>query len=408
MTTETVSTEQAASMTPFDMKSAGDAFEKLMVPIRQANEEAISANDVTQPPPVVKEPAKVETVPVKTETDGIPQHLLDGTDPGNADAPRSPVQELLDAAPPPKLSQAQAGNWQSMRKALEEADRDRSDLRRQLEDKPKESAPAAVDDTEVKSLREKVQEYETELERAGFERSPTYRKLLNSQKGALDAAKSHLEGTEVSPTIIDVAAGLRGPRRAAALREAGMDAETIALISPFLAQHDMIGNDRETAMGQHKELQAQWDSQQKTLAEREESKVKAEEMRTFQTVHKIASKSYAPFQKVDGNEQWNAQVDALLVEAEAIYNGSLPLEKLADAAHAAVAYKVADKIMTSQRATIKDLREQLSKLTAAQPKAAESNGHVAPAQNGNGRMQNAEELARDAGTRFEQRLAANR
>lgn len=234
-----------------------------------------------------------------------------------------------------------------------------------------EAKSQSVDSTkyeeELKTERQRRAEMEEKLERTAFTQSPKYQGYVEREKGTLEAAKGYLDGSEINPRIIDLAAEQKPADRLKTLTEANMDATTIAAIMPYLAQADSIRSDREKALASYKEEMAQdaaAQAQQQTAAE---ARDREQQSAIFQKVNADVAKKYPVFQKVDGHDKWNAVVDKMNADAKSFWEGGHSDEELAEVAHKAAGYEPLFRLYTAVLEQSKELRAQISKLTAQQP-----------------------------------------
>jgi len=331
----------------------------------------------TEPKAQVQPPAKADPVPEPE----FPEELLTGEKP----APKEPEKDDLDdIQPSTKMGEAQKGNFAKLkdltRAARAEAQQFKAELEK-LKTAPKETG---ADPEEIKTYRQKIAEMEALVERTNFESSPKYRALVDAGRQAITDAKAYLEGTEIDPSVIDYAAIAKGKARTALLRDAGIDAETIALIAPSLAEADRKERERGQALENAKGMQSEWQQQEKARQESQKAYKQAEEDGIFDTVMTKVAKVFEPFQKFEGAEKWNTQREALMQRAKDAYNGDkLSLEEFAEVVAYGVGAKVIHNLYHTVRAENKTLKERLSKVSAAQPSNGSTNGRTTePVRNG--------------------------
>jgi len=329
-------------------------------------------------------PAKAETPPAKTEAPpeppakqaptsdapDIPEEILTGEKP--AAKMESPEDDVLSAEPPANLSKLGAADWVKLRDAARASKLEAEKLRKEIE-AVKTKAPA-VDEAslnELKTYREKVAEMEQRLERADFQNSPKFQAFIAREKTNLDNAKSYLEGTEIDASVIDRAASLAGAKRLEALKNAGLDAEQISAVVPYLANVDGIAAQKNEALANHKQLQEEWAAQEKLRAEERKVQERAADERVFREVGAKVSSEFTPFQKVEGYDKWNAQVDKLANEAKEFFSGNLPMEKVAEIAYYGVGAKTIHDMWKTQREQLKAARAEIAQLKAGQPTLGE-------------------------------------
>jgi regulator of replication initiation timing len=235
---------------------------------------------------------------------------------------------------------------------------------------------------EVETLRKRLADAEAIVERSAFEHSPKFKEFAAREQQQMKLAETYLEGSDTKPEVLQAAAVARGQQRLKILRDAGMDAEMIAAVVPHLSAIDTLQAQKSEALAKQGELSAQWDAEQKQAAQQREAYERHEDERAFDDRMEWAEKTMAPFQKVEGNEKWNAQVDRLKADAREFALGSMPREKLFELGMAGLAYKVEAARSARLADLLKAEREKNAALSTAQPDAGITNG--ARPQNGTG------------------------
>lgn len=290
------------------------------------------------------------------------------------------LKTLIASEPPPNASASSKANHAAMRKGLERANTTISTLKAELE-QAKNKAPVAAPEIEerLKVAEQAAKDREVELERVAFERSPTFQKFVTDGAAELTAARSYLEGADaaknaegeaIDPNVVDLAARSTGSKRHAILTQSGMDASTIGLVASHLARADAINRDREAAVGNWKETQATWTAEQTKVAEAKAAQIRATENKVFEAVGKKAAETLAPFQRVEGNDEWNTGVDGRLKEAQEFFDGKRPLPETAQLIYEGIAGRVYKDAFEDLRTKYNDLVADNERTKAARPGAA--------------------------------------
>jgi len=379
-----------------EAKRVSDAFEERLKTAQPAemNQETGEIKTIEKPAPEVK--AEPEVKP-----DDLPQHIIDGKAPEKI----APVDtELEGILPPPKMSQTAAAHWANLKSIAEKRGTELARLAAELE-ATKTAKPASDpgDSEAMQALRKQLEETNAELERAAFERSPKYKELVGEAQSAIAQAKSYLEGTEVDPSVIDRAASLTGAKRLAVLRDADLDATAVGAIAAHLAEHDKLNSRRESLLAQHKTLASEYEQQQRAAAEQQERQLQAQEEKTFATVLEKVKSNFPAFQKYEGNEAWNKQVDERLQLAKEYFNGTKSLEETAEITIAGVACAIEKRRADILAEKYKAALAENAKLKSAQPGGGDATRTaVANGSNGNGNHEDNSPAAIAA--RFEARL----
>ncbi len=304
------------------------------------------------------------------DTSHIPEELLTEKKP---EEKKEQVVEVTLPANTPKFAR-EAIDRANRRAAAVEAEREA--LRAELEAARK--TPNEQTETELKAERERATQLEERLAKRDFMESRQFRQFETREADQLAGAKSFLDGAldadgkALDTSVIDQAARLNGAKRIAVLRDAGLDAETISGITPYLASLDVIGREKAAALENWKSEAEQMKAQERQHAEHQSAREKADEDRMFSEVGKTMQEKLSVLRRVDGQDKWNAQCDQIEARAKEIFNGALPAPELVEMSYRAAAQEVTDRMNTALRTKVKTLTDQVAALTAAQPGGGEA------------------------------------
>jgi len=322
---------------------------------------------VTQTPPAADEPAKSK----------VPEELLSGK---KSEPKVDEALAAIDAMVLPK--NAKPEQVASFGKLKEESKRiilEKQQRISELESKTSDAAPRAEIESaneRVKAAETRARELESQLERVAFTESPKFKRFLDDEAATLASAKSYLEGTEINPAIVDVAARTTGANRIRMLREAGADAEQIAAISPYLAEFDRIQRYKGSAIENWKAESAQMSEQATRQHEAVMAQRRQSEERVWSQVVSEISGDIAGYRKFDGNDAWNERAEQLDAESKRIFNGEgVDLKEVAQVIRQGVAYPVEREIRMALTEELNKANAKIAKLTAAKP--AVGNGAAA-------------------------------
>lgn len=84
------------------------------------------------------------------------------------------------------------------------------------------------------------------------------------------------------------------------------------------------------------------------------------------------------FRKLDGNDAWNARVDARIAQVQQQLSGDVPSERIMEMAARSVAAEEYRKMFLAQRILVNKLSEELASLKQAQPDAGDDGGGGGP------------------------------
>lgn len=316
-----------------------------------------------EPPVVVKK----EPEPSKDDDAIVPAQFLDPTKKeGSVDSSKV---EIVDDPPLPTNAPAKM-----LREAIDRKDALIKRIQNEIQELRKAPSPPATPAgptqehlDALKSATERAAQLEQELERSAYERSPKFQKFGAEHSAEITAAKSYLEGTDISPGLVEAAANTSGATRIKLFRDNGVDSETIASIMPHLARADSIRRERDASLDNWKTSLAQESEQYKARQTQEEGRRAEEERRVFTEVGEQMRKENPAFTRVEANEKWNAIVEQNEKDAEAFFSGSKPLPELAKLAYDGVSARTIRMMNGELTRMLNEARAENSKLKAAQP-----------------------------------------
>lgn len=344
----------------------------------QAKLEAAEPPEPLEPPAKTAESDNGKAAPKEDKKAAAPKPDDSGLPDELFGKPKEPEHKSLSAeldAVEPPANQRAVGNFKQLKELSKKHIAALEQQVAELKRKPAEPAPdTAKFQEQLKAEQDRRAALEAELERANFEASPRYKQFGAEMAQELASAKSYLEGTEINPNVLEIAARETGAKRLAILRENGVDPETIAAISPYMARIDRLGARRDVAVQDWKSTQEKWSADQQRQQQAEEERLRAEEDQVFNSTGEAVAQVFEPFRTIPGNDKWNAQVELLKTEAREFFNGSLPLEKLSEIAYYGVGAKVLHKAFHTLREKYEEQSKELAALKAAQPGTGASNG----------------------------------
>lgn len=228
---------------------------------------------------------------------------------------------------------------------------------------------------EAKVAKERAAQLEVEFERVAYTQSPKFQKFGTEEGAEIKSAKSYLEGGEVNPAIIDAAANTMGAARMKILRDAGLDAETIAVLSPHLARVDAIRRERDQSLEGWKANVAQ-DQQRAQLQQQQEHQQRVAQEKAVFTQVMDEMKNDPAFTRVDGRDKWNAIVEQNFKDAEDFAHGHKPLAELFKLGIDGVSARTTRMMNQELTKRCNELTAEVGRLKAAQPGVGKSGEEV--------------------------------
>lgn len=343
---------------------------------RFAEAKAAEAAPVTETPEVT--PPTTEAKP-PVEQD-IPDELISGKKPdAKPDLQKTELDKLLEAEPPAHYSAVQKSNWAKLKEATKQAQQEAAKFREELEStRAKVGQPSDLTAKELEELRKAVAERDELIERTAYEKSPAFQRFEVKEKRAIEQAKAYLEGSEIDPSVVERAANLSGAKRINVLKEAGLDSETIAAITPYLASLDDTRAEKNGALENWKVNAERHAQEAKIQAERAEQQAMEKETNIMKEMFKTAAERWGAYQKVEGQDAWNQRVEGRLPLAIEYLQGAKPLPELCDIILAGLGAQDTQTINDRLRAQNKELHEKVKSLSSVQPDGGTVNGTPKP------------------------------
>src|SRR6266478_419096 len=234
--------------------------------------------------------------------------------------------------------------------------------------------------TKLTAAEEKATKIEEDFSRTAYEQSPRFRsKFVAREITAIEGAKKCLEGTEVSPEIIEVAARVTGQKRRDILKNAGIEGDLLSEVAPYLVSYDSIQSVKKAALENWKGESARLVEENNAKAQAEKARKTANENRVWETV--LNRLNLLPLRKSKENPEWNARAEELSARGKEVFNGSgVPIEAFAEVIAQGVAAPAVNDILTKVLDENKNLKAENAKLRSARPGAAMTTTNGAPTQ----------------------------
>lgn len=360
--------------------------------------QAISIEPETPPAPA-DAPVPPETPPKSVIPDDIIAPPKDEPKPDE-------VIAAIDAMELPKgASKTQIASFASLREKAKERIESQKTKIAELEGKIGESSNKADIDAwqaKITAAEEKASKIEDEFSRTAYEQSPRFRtKFTAREASAIDGARKVLEGTEISPEIIEVAARLTGQKRREVLKGAGIEGDLLAEVAPYLVSYDAVQSDKKAALENWKGEAAQIAEEHRVKSEAARARKTAEDNKVWETVSRKID--LLPLRKSKENGEWNARAEELDARAKQIFNGEgVPLDTFAETIRKGVAYDAQDEVLQKMIEENQNLRAENTKLKSARPGGTITVGGDGKPQQQQGKV-NFEERAKST---FNEQLAA--
>lgn len=238
----------------------------------------------------------------------------------------------------------------------------------------KKIASGATPAAELEELRGKLTAAEErsraiseDFEKVAFERSPKFKAQFGErEKTAIELAKSYLDGTEIKPEIVDLAAHATGRKRIEILQDAKLDESTISAVLPHLANFDTIQREKQSVLANWK---VEAGKAQEELSQFSKVQMERKARQENEVWEKVVSKiDLLPLRKSKDNSEWNTRGDEIVAEAKRLYNGEgADLPTFAETILRGVASRAQDEVVDHLKGEVANLRAENAKLKSAAP-----------------------------------------
>jgi hypothetical protein len=274
-----------------------------------------------------------------------------------------------DTEPPQALTKNAKESWQNFKsKAI--ADIDARDTRiKGLETELSEAKKAAPNlQSEVEQLKSQLAAASQIVERVALERSPLFKTKVIDQEELIRARLAKiLPGTDISEQ--EVAGLLRGDltTREAILENRQMSTMRRTQIVDLLSKWDEVAEDRDRLLARGKESLTEFLKEQQSAEESKRAQWMRESEKIFDDQEALCTPKLEPYQRIEGNEDWNRNTAALRQAAHRIYSGSVDRQTLAQVAILAPAAMVYQKLFQGAQRRIQELEAQVAKMRGVMP-----------------------------------------
>lgn len=374
--------EPPAAVEPSHVEVSKSIFNKAKEEVAgNAQPASTDVAEIVQPAkPAAAAPIQAEPVPAEPAKPAIPDDVI--APPSSEPKKVDETIAAIDAMQLPKGAKPEAvASFSTLREKAKEKIAFQETKIRELEEKIGQTTNKAdleALQAKLTASEEKATKIEEDFSRVAFEQSPGFRsRFVDREKAAILGAKSYLEGTEVKPEIIDVAAHVTGKKRLEILRDAGIEGDMLSAIVPYLASYDSIQQDKQVALDN-------WKGEAARLVEENNSKTQAQRARKLAEENGIWESVFhktdlLPLRRSKENAEWDARAEELAGKAKQIFNGEgVPVAVFAETIQKGVAYDAVNKVLERVLDDNKNLKAENAKLKSARPGGVITTGDAAP------------------------------
>jgi hypothetical protein len=274
-----------------------------------------------------------------------------------------------DAEPPQALTKNAKESWQNFKsKAI--ADIDARDAKiKTLETELTEVKKTGPNlQTELEQVKGQLAATQQIVERVALERSPLFKSKVIDQEELIRARLAKvIPGTDI--TEQEAASLLRGDltTREGILENRPMSAMRRTQIVDLLSKWDEVAEERDRMLARGKESLSAFIREQQAAEESRRAQFMRESEKVFDDQEALCTPKLEPYQRIDGNEDWNRNTVVLRQAARRIYSGAVDRQTLAQVALLAPAAVVYQKLFQGAQARIQELEAQVNKMRGVVP-----------------------------------------
>lgn len=268
---------------------------------------------------------------------------------------------------------------QKAKKLEQERESEKVAIQKQIEELNLKAATKA-DEAELAKLRKDLEERDAIIEKAALQEHPKFKAAYDGQIAIeIEKAKKAVpseKADEIAQLLSLPESTKRNDRITEIAEELGEIQKTKLLAS--LERVDRLASDKAEQLSKWKENKIHVEAD--VIRQREAHASNTQEMYKVawtKGMTEISSpdKGLEVFRKVDGEDEWNAGVDARIVQVQKLLlNQNRPPEELVTIAAKAVASDDYRRMFLAQRAVVRKLAEELENLKAASPNPGDDGG----------------------------------
>jgi archaellum component FlaC len=285
--------------------------------------------------------------------------------------PETPQAEKTwrDQEPPANLTKNAKESWHSF-KSKAQADVEARDARIKVLETDLSDAKKIVptSQAEIERLKAELAQAQAIVERVAVERSPLFKSKVTDQEDLIRARLAKIvEGTGV--TAAEAQALMTGDlnAREAVLENRPLTTMRKSQIADLLNRWDQVQEERTRITSNGRESMTAFFAEQQRAEESRRAEFMRESVKIFEDQESLCTPKLEPYQRIEGNEDWNRNTVVLRQAARRIYDGSVDRATLAQVAILAPAAVVYQKLFQGAQKRIADLEATVDKLRGVAP-----------------------------------------
>jgi hypothetical protein len=318
------------------------------------------------PDPVPEVEPEPEPEPTKSNEPKIPDSVL-GIEPE-----KKAEEDILNELPKGPVKHEHFKRVQEKAKAEIAAEKARvTEIQKEVERLRKLEAEDYIPDRikkEYEALRQRDQEREDEIRRLDVQHSTEFKEKFTNRQNSVDKLLKTVAGElEIPNSTIDALRNASPKKRTEIFDALETSESSKSQIINLLQKNDEIELEKQDFMANWKEQAEKLEQERTARDDSRKAKLKEHEDRIFNGVLENYRKTNAVFQRIEGNDAWNAQAERLEAEATRFYNGEFSDEEAADWAISGPAGKIYYQMFEVARAKVQELSKEIAALKAAGP-----------------------------------------
>lgn len=325
-------------------------------------------------PEVTPEPEGKKDAPKKDDAMVVPDQVL------GIETPKEPEEDILNETPKGPIKHEHFKKVQEKAKAdIAAAKAENERILKEYEEAKGKLNPDYVPEKvkqEWDGTKKRVAELEEELGRVAVEKTEAFKERFTNKQIRIEKdLKKAGEELEIKGDVITGLMHATGKRRFDLIEELDITSTAKSYLTGLLKDYDLVESEKSDFMADWKGQLSKHEETQKAQADERKAKLKEHEDRTYSKILEENRNKYGFLQKVDGNDKWNAQVDAIEAEAKKIFDGEgWDAETVAQLAIAGAGAKPVYAMLDHVTGRLREALTELASLKAASPTAPPPGG----------------------------------
>lgn len=273
---------------------------------------------------------------------------------------------------------------QRAKKVAEEKEAEKAALQKEIQTLALKAAASKEEPSETEAMKKRLEELESIISKNAIAEDPRFKAKYDGQiENEINNVKKLVtaESADELTQLMVIPVSKKRNERIKEIVEELDDIDRVKVLAS-LERIDRVSVEKANELTKWKENKVHVDAL--NLRQQQEQAAKQKEIQELAIANGIAAVSSPDtglevFRKINGNDEWNAKVDARLAAAQRLVTSQeLPPAKIVEMAAKSVAADEYRQMFLAQRVLVKRLAEEIAELKKAEPSAGDDTGSAAP------------------------------